>query len=74
MFRAAFHTGYVPCGVLRLGKAQLDGACVDSRFDEVESPSPTHPPTNLFIHLPIYLSIHVPTHPPTHPPTSFLNL
>lgn len=29
MFRAAFHTGYVPCGVLRLNKAQLDGACTD---------------------------------------------
>jgi C2 domain of PTEN tumour-suppressor protein len=35
MFRAAFHTGYVPCGVLRLSKAQLDGACGDPRFDEV---------------------------------------
>ena len=34
MFRAAFHTGYVPCGVLRLTKAQLDGACSDPRFDE----------------------------------------
>ena len=34
MFRAAFHTGYVPCGVLRLTKAQLDGACSDARFDE----------------------------------------
>ncbi|CAM9796205.1 unnamed protein product, partial [Phaeothamnion confervicola] len=32
MFRAAFHTGYVPCGVLRLNKAQLDGACSDARF------------------------------------------
>ena len=35
MFRAAFHTGYVPCGVLRLSKSQLDGACSDSRFDQV---------------------------------------
>lgn len=35
MFRAAFHTGYVPCGVLRLGRAQLDGACDDARFDQV---------------------------------------
>jgi len=34
MFRAAFHTGYVPCGVLRLSKAQLDGACADDRFDD----------------------------------------
>lgn len=34
MFRAAFHTGYVPCGVLRLTKAQLDGACSDPRFDD----------------------------------------
>lgn len=34
MFRAAFHTGYVPCGVLRLTKAQLDGACSDPRFSE----------------------------------------
>lgn len=34
MFRAAFHTGYVPCGVLRLTKAQLDGASTDGRFDE----------------------------------------
>ena len=25
---------YVPCGVLRLTKAQLDGACSDDRFDE----------------------------------------
>lgn len=25
---------YVPCGVLRLTKAQLDGACSDVRFDE----------------------------------------
>lgn len=32
MFRAAFHTGYVPCGVLRLTKVQLDGACTDPRF------------------------------------------
>ena len=34
MFRAAFHTGYVPCGVLRLNKAQLDGPCTDDRFDD----------------------------------------
>lgn len=34
MFRAAFHTGYVPCGVLRLTKAQLDGACSDDKFGE----------------------------------------
>lgn len=34
MFRAAFHTGYVPCGVLRLTKVQLDGANTDPRFDE----------------------------------------
>lgn len=34
MFRAAFHTGYVPCGVLRLNKAQLDGACADDRFED----------------------------------------
>ena len=34
MFRAAFHTGYVPCGVLRLTKAQLDGSCGDARFDD----------------------------------------
>lgn len=34
MFRAGFHTGYVPSGVLRLTKAQLDGASSDTRFDE----------------------------------------
>lgn len=34
MFRAAFHTGYVPCGVLRLNKAQLDGANSDIRFTD----------------------------------------
>ncbi|CAM9847808.1 unnamed protein product [Ectocarpus sp. 12 AP-2014] len=34
MFRAAFHTGYVPCGVLRLTKQQLDGACADDRFHQ----------------------------------------
>jgi protein-tyrosine phosphatase len=33
MFRAAFHTGYVPSGVLRLTKAQLDGSYSDPRFD-----------------------------------------
>jgi C2 domain of PTEN tumour-suppressor protein len=32
MFRAGFHTGYVPPNVLRLSKAQLDGACSDKRF------------------------------------------
>ena len=34
MFRAAFHTGYVPPRVLRLTKVQLDGACADHRFDD----------------------------------------
>lgn len=34
MFRAAFHTGYVPSGVLRLTKQQLDGACADDRFHQ----------------------------------------
>lgn len=34
MFRCAFHTGYVPPKVLRLTKAQLDGACGDKRFGE----------------------------------------
>ena len=34
MFRAAFHTGYVPPRVLRLTKAQLDGACEDRRFGD----------------------------------------
>lgn len=34
MFRAAFHTGYTPVGVLRLTKAQLDGCDVDDRFDD----------------------------------------
>ena len=32
MFRAAFHTGYTPPKVLRLTKAQLDGACSDKRY------------------------------------------
>ncbi|RHY37483.1 hypothetical protein DYB25_012331 [Aphanomyces astaci] len=32
MFRAAFHTGYIPLGILRLTKGQLDGACQDNRF------------------------------------------
>jgi C2 domain of PTEN tumour-suppressor protein len=32
MFRAAFHTGYVPPKVMRLTKSQLDGACIDERF------------------------------------------
>lgn len=35
MCRAAFHTGYVPHGILRLSKSQLDGACLDGRFDQV---------------------------------------
>jgi hypothetical protein len=35
MCRAAFHTGYVPHGILRLSKSQLDGACLDARFDQV---------------------------------------
>ena len=34
MFRCAFHTGYVPPKVLRLTKAQLDGACGDKRFSD----------------------------------------
>jgi len=34
MFRAAFHTGYVPPKVMRLTKSQLDGACNDARFPE----------------------------------------
>lgn len=34
MFRAAFHTGYTPPKVMRLSKAQLDGACNDSRFSD----------------------------------------
>lgn len=34
MFRAAFHTGYVPPNVLRLTKSQLDGACTDKRFSD----------------------------------------
>jgi hypothetical protein len=33
MFRAAFHTGYVPQSVLRLMKSQLDGPNTDARFD-----------------------------------------
>ena len=32
MFRAAFHTGYVPTPILRLKKWDLDGACHDHRF------------------------------------------
>merc|ERR1740124_1518919 len=32
MFRTAVHTGYVPPKVLRLTKAQLDGACHDRRY------------------------------------------
>jgi hypothetical protein len=34
MFRSGFHTGYVPSGVLRLTRAQLDGSNADPRFDE----------------------------------------
>lgn len=34
MFRAAFHTGYVPPKVLRLKRAELDGACNDERFKD----------------------------------------
>lgn len=34
MFRAAFHTGYISGGVLRLTKAQLDGSAADSRYSE----------------------------------------
>jgi hypothetical protein len=34
MFRAAFHTGYVSGGVLRLTKAQLDGATTDLRYPD----------------------------------------
>ena len=34
MFRAAFHTGYVPGNVLRLTKAQLDGPNNDDRFPD----------------------------------------
>ena len=34
MFRAAFHTGYVPPNVMRLTKSQLDGACNDDRFTD----------------------------------------
>eukprot|EP01039_Chlorochromonas_danica_P000735 gene736-799_t len=34
MFRAAFHTGYISGGVLRLTKAQLDGSASDPRYGE----------------------------------------
>ncbi len=34
MFRAAFHTGYITGGVLRLTKVQLDGTSCDSRYSE----------------------------------------
>jgi tensin len=34
MFRAAFHTGYVPPNVLILTKSQLDGACTDQRYPD----------------------------------------
>ena len=33
MFRAAFHTGYIPQGIQRLPKNQCDGAANDRRFD-----------------------------------------
>ncbi len=36
VFRAAFHTGYVPSGVLRLNASKLDGACMDHRFVDLE--------------------------------------
>ena len=32
MFRAAFHTGYIPQGIQRLQKSQCDGANFDKRF------------------------------------------
>jgi hypothetical protein len=34
MFRAAFHTGYIPPKVLRLSLAQLDGASNDKRYND----------------------------------------
>jgi hypothetical protein len=34
MFRAAFHTGYISGGVLRLTKAQLDGSPSDPRYPD----------------------------------------
>lgn len=34
MFRAAWHTGYCASNVLRLTKAQLDGACTDPRYPD----------------------------------------
>lgn len=34
MFRAAFHTGYISGGVLRLTKAQCDGSANDTRFSD----------------------------------------
>jgi hypothetical protein len=34
VFRAGFHTGYVPVGVLRLTRTQLDGPSSDARFSE----------------------------------------
>jgi len=34
MFRAAFHTGYISGGVLRLTKAQCDGSAADTRFSD----------------------------------------
>lgn len=51
MFRTGFHTGYVPSGVLRLTKAQLDGSSTDPRFDEEFFVdlifSPIHPASNI---------------------------
>lgn len=51
MFRTGFHTGYVPSGVLRLTKAQLDGSSTDPRFDDdffVDLIfSPIHPASNI---------------------------
>ncbi|KDO24406.1 hypothetical protein SPRG_09795 [Saprolegnia parasitica CBS 223.65] len=39
MFRAAFHTGYIPMGILRLTKAQLDGACSTARAKTRDAPA-----------------------------------
>ena len=51
MFRTGFHTGYVPSGVLRLTKAQLDGSSADPRFDDEFFVdlifSPIHPASNI---------------------------
>merc|ERR1711916_31343 len=46
IFRCAFHTSFIPSGVLRLTKAQLDGAYKDDRvgtdffIDMMFSPGP----------------------------------